>query len=205
MIKVIGFDIGGVILNNCWSNKARESICIQFNVTIDKEKMGRHYFKLLDLLTVGKITEEQFFSNMITENNYNISKVKSHLRQQNYLQFPEVMQLLPKLRSTYQIALMNNEGKEWNEYRIRKFKLRQYSHIILSSCDIKKMKPYKNYYQHCLKQLRIKPNELLFVDNSKNNIETAKELGIQTIHFKSPNQLKRELKKILKSPFLNRM
>ena len=88
MIKIIGFDIGGVILNNCWSNEARESICNTFNLTIDKEKMGRHYYKLLDLYTVGKITENEFFTNMVYENEINIPKIKRHLRNQNYLKYP---------------------------------------------------------------------------------------------------------------------
>ena len=196
MIKVIGFDIGGVILNSCWSNAARESICSQFNVTIDKDKMGRHYYKLLDLFTVGKLTEEEFFSNMIQEKDYNFNKIKQHLRQRNQLQFPEVKELLPQLRATYQIALMNNEGKEWNEYRLKKFGLTEFAGHRISSCDIQKMKPYKNYFMHCLKQLKVKPEELLFIDDSSENIATAQSLGIKTILFKNPEQLKKQLKKI---------
>jgi putative hydrolase of the HAD superfamily len=195
MIKVIGFDIGGVILSNCWSNEARKSICNQFNLTIDKEKMGKTYFRLLDQYTVGKITEQEFFTNMIQDNSFNLKKVKQLMRQQNYVQYPEVMRLLPQLKTTYQIALMNNEGKEWNEYRLRKFGLRKYTNHIISSCDINKMKPYKNYFQHCLKQLKIKPHQLLFIDNSIENIEAAHHLGIKTILFKNPHQLKIQLEK----------
>ena len=42
----------------------------------------------------------------------------------------------------------------------------------------------------------MKPEESLFIDDNKRNIEAAKALDIQSIHFSSPQQLKKELKKL---------
>ena len=38
------------------------------------------------------------------------------------------------------------------------------------------------------------PKETLFIDDNKKNIDSAKEMGINTILFENPEQLKSELK-----------
>jgi 2-haloacid dehalogenase len=38
------------------------------------------------------------------------------------------------------------------------------------------------------------PAESLFIDDNLRNVNAARELGYQVIHFKSPEQLKEELK-----------
>jgi len=91
---------------------------------------------------------------------------------------------------------MNNEGKEWNEFRIRKFHLNEIFEKVLSSCVVGKMKPKKEYFKEVIKRLHIKPQELLFIDDKASNIKSASSLGIKTILFKNPNRLKQELLKL---------
>ena len=41
----------------------------------------------------------------------------------------------------------------------------------------------------------LQPAESLFIDDNLRNVEAAESLGIPTIHFQSPIQLKTELEK----------
>jgi len=61
------------------------------------------------------------------------------------------------------------------------------------SGEEKLRKPFPEFYQRLLDRYHINPAEALFIDDSLRNVEGAKELGIKTIHFKNPDQLRKEL------------
>jgi HAD superfamily hydrolase (TIGR01509 family) len=63
------------------------------------------------------------------------------------------------------------------------------------STDIKMRKSSVETFQFVLKKIKRKPEEVLFIDDIKELTEKAASLGINTIHYQNPEQLKRELKK----------
>ncbi len=65
------------------------------------------------------------------------------------------------------------------------------------SCDVGINKPDPEIYEHCLDKIGIPSHECLFIDDSKPNIEGARKLGLNTIHFKSHAQMVEELEKYL--------
>lgn len=66
--------------------------------------------------------------------------------------------------------------------------------IVLSG-EVKMIKPEPAIYEHCLQKMKRAANECLFIDDSEPNIITANKLGLDTIHFKSPEQLREEITK----------
>jgi 2-haloacid dehalogenase len=63
------------------------------------------------------------------------------------------------------------------------------------SGEEKMRKPFPEFYQRLLDRYNVNASEALFIDDSLRNIKAAAELGMDTIHFKSPEQLREELKK----------
>jgi putative hydrolase of the HAD superfamily len=61
------------------------------------------------------------------------------------------------------------------------------------SCQVRLVKPDRAIYERCLKGLRVRPSETLFVDDSAVNVEAARALGITSIRFRSMTQLREEL------------
>lgn len=61
------------------------------------------------------------------------------------------------------------------------------------SGEEKTRKPYKEIYHIILNRFNLTANETLFIDDNIKNINAAKELGIFTIHFKTPEILMNEL------------
>ena len=61
--------------------------------------------------------------------------------------------------------------------------------IILSG-EVKLNKPDPAIFRLLLKRIGYSARECLLIDDSQPNIETAKSLGFNTIHFASPTQLK---------------
>lgn len=64
---------------------------------------------------------------------------------------------------------------------------------ILLSAEVELVKPDPKIYQALLERIRREPGECILVDDSALNVESACNLGMDGIHFLSPEQLKREL------------
>ena len=64
------------------------------------------------------------------------------------------------------------------------------------SGEVKMRKPFDEIYHHLFEKYNINPKTAVFIDDSKPNIETALKLGLQGIHFQSPEQLAQDLKEL---------
>ncbi|MFJ8015732.1 HAD family hydrolase [Streptomyces sp. NPDC096339] len=58
------------------------------------------------------------------------------------------------------------------------------------SCRIGAAKPEPAAYQWCVRALGLPPGEVLFVDDRNDNVEAARELGLQGHLFTSPEELR---------------
>lgn len=52
------------------------------------------------------------------------------------------------------------------------------------SCDIGQVKPEPGIYRHCEQALKLEPARTLFIDDHPVNVEQARALGWQALHFK---------------------
>ena len=91
--------------------------------------------------------------------------------------------LLCTLRENYSVAILTNNQKNWPEKTAKFLGIELNGIPMFNSADIGKRKPLKYPYQFMVKHLGIKPYQLVFIDDKKKNIETAKKLGIKAIHF----------------------
>ena len=69
---------------------------------------------------------------------------------------------------------------------------------IIISADIGIIKPNLGFYKYILKKHKIKPEELLFLDDNKDNVESASKLGINTIKVDREMDLLEEITKFLR-------
>jgi len=70
--------------------------------------------------------------------------------------------------------------------------LRKFKDIVVSG-DVKMIKPNPEIYTYALNRFEINAGETIFIDDNENNVVTANKLGINGIHFKNVEQLKKEL------------
>ena len=64
---------------------------------------------------------------------------------------------------------------------------------IVISGEINMVKPELEIFEYFLKKVGKTAGECLFIDDSEANIVAAKSSGFDTVHFESPEQLKKEL------------
>ncbi|MCX6705521.1 MAG: HAD-IA family hydrolase [Candidatus Woesebacteria bacterium] len=94
------------------------------------------------------------------------------------LREPDIFEKLPKLKfatASNHVSMIKDWLKEKGVYY--KF----YCHII--SEDIHFMKPSRQFYEVLIERLGEKPEDVLFVDDKKENIEEAKSFGLKTLLY----------------------
>lgn len=92
-------------------------------------------------------------------------------------------------------ALTNWQGDLFHVALVRYNFLHWFDGRVVSG-DEKTRKPFPEFYHRLLDRYSVTPQKALFIDDNLRNVKAAEELGINSIHFQSPAQLKTELKKL---------
>jgi FMN phosphatase YigB (HAD superfamily) len=59
-------------------------------------------------------------------------------------------------------------------------------------------KPQDKFYELAVDHFKVKPDEILFIDDRKHWLAPADKLGMKTIHSRSTSQIIREIKQLIK-------
>lgn len=94
------------------------------------------------------------------------------------------------------VVALTNWSAETFPVALKKFDFLQWFEGIVVSGEEMTRKPFPAIYHTTLERFDLKAEESLFIDDNKRNIEAAAALGIQCIHFSTPLQLEKELKKL---------
>ena len=100
----------------------------------------------------------------------------------------------------FTMMTLNNESDELNRYRIGKFGIGPIFEAFMSSCWLGTRKPMKKIYTDALSIAQAVPEKTLFIDDREPNLLPALELGINTIHFESAAQLRKDVSAALGGP-----
>jgi 2-haloacid dehalogenase len=92
-------------------------------------------------------------------------------------------------------GLSNWSAEKFSKVRIDYPFFEWFDDIVLSG-EVGMIKPDREIYELLLNRVGRPAGECLFIDDHSPNIQTAKDLGFQTIQFKSAEQLEMELSKL---------
>ncbi len=108
----------------------------------------------------------------------------------------EVVAYARQLHKKYVIACLSNTDKGSYDYTMRSFNLSFFDKRFVSF-RIGARKPDKRAYDHAMKGLGVKPEEILFVDDMKRNVDAARKMGMKAIVFTDIKSLKAQASKYL--------
>ena len=86
-----------------------------------------------------------------------------------------------KARHRLKIAVVSNEGRELNTYRIREFKLDGFVDFFISSSFVHLRKPDVDIFRLALDIAQVPVNEIVYIENTPLFVQVAEGLGIQSI------------------------
>ncbi len=97
--------------------------------------------------------------------------------------YPEMIELFAQLKVRYglKIAVVSNEARELNAYRIRKFKLDRFVDAFISSCFVHIRKPDADIFRLALDIAQAPARQVLYIENTPMFVQIAEGLGIRSI------------------------
>ncbi len=108
--------------------------------------------------------------------------------------YEENRKLIKPLKEKYKVYGLTNWSAETLPLAIKKFDFFQDLDGIVVSGEEKIVKPDRRLYDILLARYSLRAGESLFIDDNAANIETARELGFQVIHFTGEMNLEKWLR-----------
>ena len=209
-IKNIIFDLGGVILNLDYSktvNEFKKLGVLNFEDLYSQKKQSI----VFDDFEKGKIQPGEFISSINDSENLKIKEI-DFINAWNamLLEIPiQKLEFIEGLKDDYKVFLLSNT----NEIHINKFeddlikekmldKFHNCFDKIYYSSRMGKRKPDENCFSQVLEENKLIPYQTLFIDDSIQHINGAKQLGIQTFHLEKNKSIIDLLPDIIQSKHL---
>ena len=181
-VTCLFLDIGGVLLTNGWDHHARKRASAHFKLRwAEMEDRHRLNFATYE---EGKLTLEEYLARVVFYQkrpftraqfrNFMFAQSKPH---------PEMIELVAHLKARYglKIAVVSNEGRELNAYRIRTFKLDGFVDAFISSCFVHLRKPDADIFRLALDIVQVPALQVIYIDNTPMFVQVAEGLGIRSI------------------------
>lgn len=178
-LKILFFDIGGILLSNGWGHESRKEAAERFGLDYD-EVNGLHNF-IFNVYEIGGVTLDEYLDTVIFNHPRDFTRqdFKEFVYRQS-VELPTLKWLKEwKKDCGFRIISVNNEGKELNDYRVKKFKLHEFFDAFVSSCEVGLRKPDPAIWKLAMGIAQAQPNQCVYFDDRIMFVNAAKNLGIR--------------------------
>lgn len=181
-ITTLFVDIGGVLLTNGWGHQSRQLAAETFGLNLlDLEE--RHHLTF-DTYEVGKLTLKEYLDRVVFYEfrPFTVDTFRDFMFAQSK-PYPDMIALIRQLKETYRlkIAVVSNEGRELNAYRIQTFRLNEFVDFFITSSFVHFRKPDADIFRVALDIAQVPPNQVLFIEDQPLFVSVAEGLGIPGI------------------------
>jgi putative hydrolase of the HAD superfamily len=198
--KILFSDIGGVLLTNGWGHESREAASKKFGIEYNEMDLLHDF--IFNVWEMGKISLDDYLDTIVFNHPRNFSReaFKEFMLQQSH-ELPDTLKWIiewknrnPKIKT----ISINNEPKELNDYRIKKFHLHDFFDAFVSSCEVGMRKPDPGIFRLALGIAQAAPEECLYFDDRIMLVEAAKKVGIHAYHHKDFESTKKIIEEAIK-------
>lgn len=194
-IKTIIFDLGGVLID--WNP------AYLFDTLFDDVEKKRYFF---EHICTSDWNEMQDGGRSIKDANEEL--LAQHPEWKEYIEayygrweemlggpIHDTVEIFRDLKQNknYKIYALTNWSAELFPIALGKYEFLHWFDGRVVSGEEKMRKPFREFYELTLDRFNLVPEETLFIDDNLRNVKAAEELGINTIHFQSPQQLREKL------------
>jgi len=178
-ITTLFLDIGGVLLSNGWDRASRKLAASEFS--LDPLEFEERHHLTFDTYEEGKLTLDEYLDRIVfyEHRNFTRQQFKDFMYSRTEA-YPEMIEMICQIKEKYKLklAIVNNEGRELNEYRIRTFGLNKFIDFFISSCFVHFRKPDADIFRIALDIALVKPDEVIYVEDRAMFVSVAENLGI---------------------------
>jgi len=177
-MKVLFFDVGYTLVNEdaVWEARCREQA-----QTNEAKKLGLSAADIYHEIEIASISRKPQFRTLIDK--YSFKEVAPYRTELEKL-YKDAPAVIKALSQKYELGIIANQLDGLKE-RLEAFDLLQYFKYIISSWDVKIMKPDIRIFEYALDKANCTPQEACMIgDRLDNDILPAKALGIKTVWIK---------------------
>ena len=192
-IKVILFDVDKVLL---YYDADDHSRLISRISGVDYSRIKEYRDTISDMVDMGRISDwdvcwmmQKRFGMKGKLPDYRHFYMKSRYRMRPW---KRMLSIANKLHGDYKTGTLSNVGEERNMERKKLLKGAKFDYEF-NSCEMNMRKPNLNIYRAALKEMGVKPEEVIFIDDKEKNLKPARKLGMIAIRFTGIKNLRKEL------------
>jgi len=182
-IKVVAFDCDGVLFDSTKANQAYyNQILNQFNLPA----MSAEQFGFVHMATVDEALAYLF------ETPEAFEAAKKYSLQMTYMPFiqhmtmePYLRQLLSWLKPDYKTAIATNRTNTMNRV-LEEHHLQGCFDKVVTAADVAHAKPYPDQLLSLLDYFEIKPQQMVYVGDSKVDAEAADQANVFFVAYDNP-------------------
>ena len=108
-----------------------------------------------------------------------------------------MMGVVKKIKSSGLIVAILSDQTNWLDDLNQRTPFCQYFDHVFNSFYLKKTKRDPSLFKDICAKLGLKPEEVLLVDDSLDNIKRAESEGLRTIFFKGLSEFEKEIQKFI--------
>ena len=197
LIKAIVWDIGGVLMRTEDPTPRAELAA----------ELGLRREELVELVFGGKQGRQAQIGALTQKELWDFVRSELKLESDDYPDLErrffggdildrKLVDFVRTLKPAYKTGIISNAWSKLPDI-LEEWGILDAFDVVVGSGDEGVMKPDPRIFQIALDQLSVAPEESVFVDDFIENVESARNMGMQAVHFESREQTLRELQKLL--------
>ena len=197
-IKAIIFDLGGVLLRTA-DFAPREQLAARLGMT-------RH--ELEDFIFGGESGDQAQRGDISVQQHWDNLGAQLHLPRQEFRKVLEeffgndeldlvLLEHIRNLHKTYQTGLLSNAFGDLRQIIHQRWHFEDAFDDMVISAEVGLVKPDERIFKLAVEQLGVEAAQTVFIDDMPRNVNGARQVGLQGIHFQNPLQMKADLDLLL--------
>ena len=181
-IKALFLDVGGVLLTNGWDHHARRRAVKNFN--LDWKEIEERHVLNFETHEEGRMTFAEYLDRVVfyQKRPFTRTQFRSFMCAQSK-PYIEMIKLVARLKTQHKlrIAVVSNESRELNAYRIRQFELDAFVDCFISSCFVGFRKPDREIFRLALDIAQTPIEQVVYIENTPMFVQIAAGMEIRSI------------------------
>jgi epoxide hydrolase-like predicted phosphatase len=202
IIRAVLFDFGGVLYktpDRRWMKKWQGLLGLKKDEVISSIIASQDGSPYVQAIMEGRLPESEIWERMAQR--WRLSPIlvrwlRRSSMSRNRLN-REIADFLASLRPAYRTGILSNAGSDARSIFTSIFGFDRLVDEMIISAEEGITKPDKRIYQIALDKLEVQPEETVFLDDLKVNVEAARQLGIKAVQFLNTTQAITDIRAIL--------
>jgi epoxide hydrolase-like predicted phosphatase len=198
VLKAIIFDVGGVLIRT-HSRAGREKWAAKLGLDpweFEKFVFSGESGRQAQMGQKTAATHWRWLGDYFNLDEAGLAEIQADFFAGDALNKP-LLEYIKRLRlAGYRTGLLSNFMDDARRLWAEVYRFIDYFDGIVISAEVGLMKPDSKIYYLAAESVGVQVTEALFVDDFAENIEGAKAVGMQTLHFTDPDAARQELVKI---------